>query len=201
MVDSIPKSHINKFDDWTNSEQNYNKAMNGEQVEDFQMFDFNASSYSSDLKDFAQAYIDKYDGNNDSSMSYSEFVDMCTNGQMSSFELGWAKFADSVCSFFGSTSEKYHEKAQMHDLMKTQFGTFSFDGNKNKINAGEFASVLYTADLDWDNYSQTGDIASSLDGNLDYMNYQGLAMITPEVEGYETLRDERKDFHDNFYAE
>ena len=201
MVNSIPSGHINKFDDWTNSEQNYDKAMNGEQVEDFQMFDFNASSYSSDLKNFAQAYIDKYDGNNDSSMNFSEFVKMCTNGETSGFELGWAKFADSVCSFFGSKSEKYHEKAQMYDLMKTQFGTFNFDGNENKINAGEFASVLYTADLDWDNYSQSGDVVSSLDGNLDYMNYQGLAMITPGIEGYETLRDERKYFHDNFYAQ
>ena len=83
MVNSISagiSSIINKFDDWTNSEENYNKSLNGEQVEDFQLFDLNLSSYSSDLKNFAQSYIDKYDADKDSSFNYSEFVNMCTNG-------------------------------------------------------------------------------------------------------------------------
>ena len=47
-----------EFDEWSGGDNNYNKAMNGEKVEDFKMFDFNPSSYSSDLKEFSQEYIE-----------------------------------------------------------------------------------------------------------------------------------------------
>ena len=205
MVNSISagiSSIVNKFDDWTNSEENYNKALNGEQVEDCQIFDLNLSTYSSDLKNFAQSYIDKYDSDKDASFNYSEFVNMCTNGAESA---GGLKFAKSVNNFLsnklGINIPSLQEKAALYDEMQTQFETFSFDKNADKINAGEFASVLYTADLDWDNYAQTGDVASSIDGKLNYNNYQGFSLITPGVDGYETLQGERQDFYDNFYAE
>ena len=41
------------FDNWSNSSENYNKASNGEKVEDFQLFKKDLSTYSSDLKKFA----------------------------------------------------------------------------------------------------------------------------------------------------
>ncbi len=203
MVNGIPagiNSIINKFDDWTNSEDNFNKSMNGEQVEEFQMFDLNLSSYSSDLKSFAQSYIDKYDEDKDASFNYSEFVNMCTNGAQSAGGLKFAKSVNNFLSGLGINIPSLQEKAALHDEMQTQFGTFSFDSDAEKINAGEFASVLYTADLDWNNYAQTLDVASSIDGKLDYNNYQGFSLITPGVDGYETLQGERQDFYDNFYG-
>lgn len=204
MVSSVPSgiaSIINKFDDWTNSKENADKLINGEQVEDFQMFDLNLSSYSSDIKDFAQGYIDKYDKDKDSSFNYSEFVNMCTNGAHSAGGLKFAKVVnDALMGVFGKSFASLQEKAALHDEMQTQFSAFSFDGDAEKINAGEFASVLYTADLDFENYAATGDVASSIDGKLSYEYYQGLAMITPGVDGYETLQSERQDFFDNFYA-
>lgn len=191
---------INKFDDWTNSKENADKLVNGEQVDGFQMFDLNLSTYSSDIKGFAQEYINKYDKDEDSSFNYSEFVDMCTNGVESAGGLKFAKFMnDALMGIFGKSFTSLQEKAALHDEMQIQFGTFSFDEDSTKISAGEFASVLYTADLDLNNYAATGDVASSVDGNLSYENYQGLAMITPGVEGYETLQYERQDFYDTFY--
>ena len=191
---------INKFDDWTNSKENSEKLVNGEQVEGFQMFDLNLSTYSSDIKGFAQGYINKYDRDDDSSFNYSEFVDMCTNGAESAGGLKFAKVVnDALMGIFGKSFASLQEKALLHDEMQTQFGTFSFDDDSEKISAGEFASVLYTADLDLNNYAATGDVASSIDGNLSYESYQGLAMITPGVDGYETLQYERQDFHDTFY--
>ena len=191
---------INKFDDWTNSKENADKLVNGEQVDGFQMFDLNLSTYSNDIKGFAQEYINKYDKDEDSSFNYSEFVDMCTNGVESAGGLKFAKFMnDALMGIFGKSFTSLQEKAALHDEMQIQFGTFSFDEDSTKISAGEFASVLYTADLDLNNYAATGDVASSVDGNLSYENYQGLAMITPGVEGYETLQYERQDFHDTFY--
>lgn len=191
---------INKFDDWTNSKENADKLVNGEQVDGFQMFDLNLSTYSNDIKGFAQEYINKYDKDEDSSFNYSEFVDMCTNGVESAGGLKFAKFMnDALMGIFGKSFTSLQEKAALHDEMQIQFGTFSFDEDSTKISAGEFASVLYTADLDLNNYAATGDVASSVDGNLSYENYQGLAMITPGVEGYETLQYERQDFYDTFY--
>lgn len=192
---------INKFDDWTNSKENADKLINGEQVEEFQMFDLNLSTYSSDIKDFAQGYIDKYDKDDDSSFDYSEFVNMCTNGAESAGGLKFAKFInEALMGIFGKSFTSLQEKAALHDEMQTQFGTFSFDDDSNKISSGEFASVLYTADLDFNNYVATGDVASSIDGSLSYENYQGLAMITPGVDGYDILQSERQDFFNNFYA-
>lgn len=199
-ISSAISSIVDKFDNWTNSEENYNKSLNGEKVDDFQLFDLNLSTYSSDMKGFSQSYIDKYDKDSSSTLNYSEFVDMCSNGQESASNLKFAKFVnDFIKGFNGKGIESLQYKSDLYDMYQTQFSTFNFDGNDKDINAGEFASVLYTSDLDWENYANTLDVASSIDGKLNYNNYQGFALITPGVDGYETLQGERQEFYDNFY--
>ena len=198
--DSAATTRINNFDDWTNSEENYNKTLNGEKVEDFKMFDFDVSTYSSDLKEFSQEYIDKYDADNDKNWNYSEFVNMATNSKESAAGLFLGKVANSVLSFFGIKNNKTQEKAQMYDMFKEQFSTFSFDDNAKKINSGELASVLYSSDLDLENYAQTGDVASSIDGQLNYANYQTFPLLGIESDSYKVIQGERADFYDAFYG-
>ena len=68
------------FNNWTNSSENYEKTFQkGQEVEEFQMFEFNASTYSSDLKDFAQEYIDSFDKDGDGSWNKDEFISMALN--------------------------------------------------------------------------------------------------------------------------
>lgn len=201
VSDTSTSTRINNFDNWTNSQENYEKSLNGEKVEDFKMFDFDSSSYSSDLKEFSQEYIDKYDKNKDENWNYSEFVDMATNSQESALGLFCGKVANSVLNFFGIKNEKTQLKSDMYDLFKEQFSTFSFDDNAKKINAGEVASVLYSSDLDLQNYAATGNISSSIDGKLDYNNYQSFPLLGVESDSYKVIQTERSDFYNYFYGE
>ena len=270
-------SKIEKFNEWTNSSENYAKNQNGEKVEDFEMFNFNASTYSSDIKGFSQEYINKYDADQDKNWNYSEFVDMATEGKengdllsvadqlyslhkdayeenvIGKFDkdgdkgLNFFEFLDSqnffsfkgfgIKKFFqlknafegintqkepenkkqvldadelllattpdieGIDTETLKQQSDLHKEMKKQFETFNFDSNAESINAGEVASVLYSSDLDLENYAATGDIASSVDGKLDYINYQTFPMFEKGSDGYNTIQRERSDFYNNFYAE
>lgn len=172
-------SLVDKFDEWTNSEENFNKSNSGENVDDFQMFELNLSSYSSDLKDFAQEYLNKYDTNGDGEWNKEEFVSMASANQ--------------------EISEEF--KAEYEALYDQLFSDLNLDDNKDTINAGEFASYLYAADMDWDNYSSTLDVASSIDGKLDYNNYQALSSLEPGSSAHAKLQAEKQDFYNNFYAE
>lgn len=63
-------SQADEFNAWTT---NPDTDVNGN-VEDFSMFNFNASTYSKDLKDFAQKYIDKFDKDGDGELNQDEFT-------------------------------------------------------------------------------------------------------------------------------
>ena len=167
-----------QFDNWTNNEANYEKALNGEKVEEFKMFDFNASTYSSDLKQFAQDYIDLYDSNGDGKWDKDEFVKMA---------IGEAEIPEGMESAYA-------------EFFAESFKALNLDDDEESINAGEFATMLYAADMDWNNYAQTGNIAASLDGKADYAQYQGFSSMVEGDPSYDILRSERKDFYDAFYA-
>ena len=172
------KSRADEFDEWTNSEKNYNDFLEYKPVDEFEMFDFDASSYSKDLKNFAQEYLNKYDADNDGVMNKSEFTKMASGGMEIPKEL----------------------EAEYNALYDVLFDNLNLDEKKNEINAGEFASFLYMADLDLDNYAKTLDVASSLDGKLDYGQYQALSSLLPGDKGFDILQSEKQDFYNNFYA-
>ena len=75
------------------------------------------------------------------------------------------------------------------------------DKEADSINAGEFATMLYAADMDWNNYAKTKDVVSSLDGKVNYDQYQGFSSMIEGDKQYETLKKEREDFYNTFYAE
>ncbi len=139
-----------KFDNWTNSEENYNKAVNGEKVEDFQIFDFNPSSYSKDIKEFAQEYIDLYDTDGDGKWDKDEFTRM---------SLGGAEIPEGM-------------EDQFNELFSKLFDALNLDDDKDSINAGEFASALFIADAD----AETGDP----DGKINYNDYSNLGALTQD---------------------
>lgn len=102
---------INKFEEWTSGDKNYNKFLNEEKVEDFQMFEFEGSSYIGDLKDFSQEWIDKYDADEDKNLNYNEFVSLANDGQIE---------ADTL-----STADKMY-----NDLQEENGSSYDKDGDK-----------------------------------------------------------------------
>ena len=173
------KTRVDEFDDWTNGEENYQAVIAGEEIEEFQMFDLDLSTYSTDLKEVAQEYIDKYDEDGDGSWNIQEFINMATAG--------------------AGIEEEY--KDEYETLYNQLFEDLNIDEKAEAISAAEFASFLYTADVDWDNFHETGgDVASSIDGKLDYMNYQSFSSLEPGTEQYDNLQYQKKAFFDNFYA-
>ena len=172
------------FDNWTNSADNYNKSINGEQVEEFSMFKAdNLDNYSKDLKNFSQEYINMWDSDGDGAWSRDEFVMMATAGE-------------------GVPSDAPAELAQQYnELFDQLYDNLNLDDNKDSISAGEFASYLYASDMDWAKYAETGDVSAAIDGKLDYVAYQGLSSLMPGDEGFEKLQSEKADFYNFFYAE
>ena len=172
------------FDNWTNSSDNYNKALEGEQVEEFSMFDSkNLGTYSSDLKQFSQEYIDMWDADGDGSWSKEEFITMSTAGE-------------GIPETIPEETQKAY--AELFDAL---YENLNLDNNKESISASEFASYLYAADMDWEKYAETGSVADSVDGKLDYVAYQGLSSIMEGDAGYEQLQAEKADFYNYFYKD
>lgn len=172
------------FDAWTNSADNYNKALVGEQVEEFSMFDCQSlGTYSSDLKQFAQDYINMWDADGDGHWNIDEFITMSTGGE------GIPE------NFSAEMKNSYNE------LFNALFANLNLDDKKDSISAGEFASYLYAADMDWGKYAETGSVAASIDGKLNYNNYQGLSSIMEGDSAYEFLQSEMADFYNYYYAD
>lgn len=167
-------SRADNFDIWTVNDTNYEKVVdgNGVSIEEFEMFDFDAPNYSKDLKEFAQEYINKYDSNNDGNWNYDEFTNMSTGG-------------------YGIDQE---DTALYEEL----FNNLNLDDDKQSVSAEEFASFLYVADLDLDKYIETGEVASSLDGKVNYLNYQFLP--DPSLNMIDWVQSEKQSFYDNFYV-
>ncbi len=260
------------FDNWANSAENYNKSISNEEVEDFSMFeDFDLGSYSSDLNEFSQDYIDLYDEDKDGSWNYEEFAEMALGGtadldtiqsQADLYNGLKTYYQDSVIAQYdddgnGTLSEaEFYEaigvstdglsnseleslretftafnvdedgdaaelsaeeillaanpdyigaltelktSSEINDLLETSFNDLNINDEDQVIDSQEYASFLYTADLDWDIYGETGSAASSVDGVLDYNQFNSTSSIDPSSEYGQDLRNERIDFYNYYY--
>ncbi len=86
-------------------------------------------------------------------------------------------------------------------MFNTQYSELDLD-NDGQVSSGEFATMLYASDVDWDNFKATGgDVASSIDGKLDWENYQAYSSLDPSTEQGQNLKMQRLAFFDNFYAQ
>lgn len=253
------------FDAWSNSEA---------AQDEFTMFNLDLSTYSKDLNEFAQSYIDSYDSDGDSNMSFEEFVQMASNGEQNPQLLATAnelyniyksvyeneiipandkdedgslnldeymtalgydpntideQTKNEVEEFFNSLntdntqgnenqllsadellvglnpelngidSKVLQNQSEAFNMFNAQYSELDIDGD-GQVSSEEWATMLYASDLDWENYAQTGDIASSVDGKLNWNNYQAMPSIVQGKEGYDVLRQEKLEFFNNFYA-
>jgi hypothetical protein len=134
------------------------------------------------MKAFSQEYIDLYDENKDGVWDFNEFSTMATGGQ----EIPPAL------------------KADYEALHKTLFDDLNLDKNTNEINAGELASMFMMGDLDMNAYAEYGISSDSLDGKIDYGQYQAVSSAVAMDSGENVAKwskQERQDFYEYFYAE
>ncbi len=165
-----------ELNNW-NSDETLDKYLAGETVEDFEMFDASdKSQYLSNIKQFAQEYIDKYDSNGDGVWSEDEFATMAH---------------DNV------EGEVTDEHLALYSQL---FNDFQMDEESDNINAGEFASQLMMGDLDWESFAAGADAMDVLDGKLDFYNYNSVA-ADPFNETYQSELAIRTKFYDAFFAE
>lgn len=166
-----------EFTNW-NSEENGNRFLAGEQVDDFKMFDFQASSYSKDLKGFAEEYIDLYDADKDGQWNSDEFYEMATDGANIPEEL----------------------EAEAKEMFKSLMGNLNLDGDAENITAEEFAAELFAGDLDLEKFAETdGSLVDSLDGKVNFYQYNANADPTDPNHSY--IQDLKADFFKHFYGD
>lgn len=72
-------TYTNDIDDWDNDE-NITKLSTSTSDISFKMFEYDKSTYVSDLTQFAQSHLDKYDNDKDKSLNSDEFTSMLTQG-------------------------------------------------------------------------------------------------------------------------
>ena len=167
-------SNVEAFDNWSNSQDNYNKFLSGEQIEDFQILDYNSlgnssdekiSGYKKEINQFAQNYINQYDINNDGKLSLDEFENMQ---------------AQSYREIFGEELDLTSNDVSQG--LKQQFNALnSLDNDSSSISSQEFAAFLGVAD------TQDG----LTDGIISYTNFN----TVPMQNGYETaLKNHYKEF-------
>lgn len=150
-----------ELDKWANSSENYNSFINGEQVEDFQLFDYNSlgnnrneriEGYKQELDVFSQEYLNQYDADGDSELSIDEFINMQT---------------DSYETIFGEEAD---------DALKTtfenQFNTLStINPNERYIDESTLKSILGVGqNTNIDSYMEKYD--SDGDGKLTFDDYK-----------------------------
>lgn len=160
------KIKAKNFDNWTNDPENEQKALANEDVSVFTMFNYNKDTYNQDLQNFAQEYINLYDKDGNKSWDKNEFITMATGGI--------------------DASQLDSETLKLFDQL---YDTLNLDNKKDEINAGEFASLLYTVDT----VDGTGE---STDGKLDYTMYQTLSGLAPGDSLYDAVLDVRKTYFD-----
>lgn len=267
---------INKEDEFDAWNQGYDIDENGN-VEDFSMFEFNPSTYSKDLKDFAQKYINKFDKDGDGELNQDEFTEMALDEytqtalgtdaeQLKSnydtvsklismyqdnvvskydkdndgvinkdefFELNdvdtskitdeerknWDEaferfnisapeeddntisareimYNDSLNTSLKDKINTINTKYSMYKSIESNFNELNIDGKKENatISAKEFASMLYTTDVDWDSYSQDPEreAGNHIDGKINFINYNSLP-------GKENFEEQMKYFYNQFY--
>lgn len=183
-----------QFDNWTNNEQNYKKAINGEKVEQFEVVDMEGDKpYNQALKDFAQEYIDLYDKNDDGVWNFDEFMEMSC-GELINQEM---EFYKEFCNEEQLEAVRKDLTNLLAPSNKMYFDILNLDDKKDEINAGEFATMLLMGDLDLEKYEEYGISSDSVDGKIDYTQYQVIGGDTTT----KWIQNERKDFYDYFYAD
>lgn len=156
------KDLAQKFDDWTNTEPEYYEDKDGnyhlKDVDDFKMFDFNAGTYSKDVKDFAQKYIDKFDENKDGVWNKEEFKKMSgiTDDDLADTAYGSIRFddnKDNITAEEFATSlivsdidfDQYDKNGGVIDSTtldgKVNFNTYSSLGDKDGVNFETYSSI------------------------------------------------------------
>lgn len=160
------------FENWTNSPENYNKAIvENKKVEEFKMFDFQPSTYSSDLKEFAQDYIDLHDKDGDRNWDRDEFISMA----LAQDDISLLK---DTHYFIGELTKYYEQIMEADDLnkdnswSKDEFLNYYFnalDIDRSKLSAEE----LQGWNVAFDNFNKL-----NLDNDPDHLSAAELAIAS-----------------------
>lgn len=188
--DATEKTKADELQEW-NSYDNAIKYSNGEEIEEFQMFDalgenMSDKEYFAALQSFSQSFIDKYDSNDDGLMDETEFEMMATD------ELGVEEYAkqitqkevDFMKSMNGNQfeipedliNESITQTAQMlPEQNKTLFAAMQFDDDATTISSSEFAAQFLYADM-----NENGNV----DGKINFLNYNTFTDLSKEDREY-----------------
>ena len=162
------------------------KTMAGQAVDDFQMFNFDASTYSSDLLAFSQQNIAQYDEDQDGEWNFEEFYAMAIDG----IEI----------------------PEGMEDVYKGMFqyifDNMQFDDESKTITAQEYAVQLFAGDVDMKSFMESisgqensselfSKLASCLDGAINFLQYQQKDDFGYEY--YDQLKQLQSIFYTSFY--
>lgn len=190
-----------KLDAWSNSSQNYQEYIGGNQVEDFSIFDYQSlgdtpevrgKAYGEQVQYFAQDYLNQYDTDADGEMNYSEFVDMQQKAEIEAFgESAPTEITEEDKSLLDGTMsglKSFLNKAltvlKVNENYQTQFEQLSTLDSEDSttISAQEYGAFIGVAD---------GQDDKGIDGNITYENFQ----TAPMQEGYdEALKNYYNDF-------
>ncbi len=154
---------VDEFEKW-NSTKNAEKYLQGEQIEDFQMFDFENGDYEeyfSKLKDFSQEYINKYDKDGDKSLSKEEFIELGMSGI--DFD---KEYVESLGYEYSEETAKMLEDNQK-SILSILYKGFNMNDQEG-IQADELASQFLVADF-------YDDPDGRPDGKINFETYNSFA--------------------------
>ena len=191
------KTKADELQEW-NSYDNAIKASEGENIEEFEMFDAKGQNMSTEeyfkaLAGFSQSVVDKYDVSGDGKMDEQEFGYMMTDGL--EIEEYSTQTAAKEAAYLNSLGYEANEAemasglvASLPGLIKTIFAGFQMDDDNKTIGANELASQFLAADL---------DANGNVDGKLDFGVYNSYA-ADPFSATYQYEVEDRKYMYDNF---
>lgn len=198
VADDVPeKTKADELQEW-NSYDNAIKASEGENIEEFEMFDAKGQNMSTEeyfkaLAGFSQSVVDKYDVSGDGKMDEQEFGYMMTDGL--EIEEYSTQTAAKEAAYMNSLGYEANEAemasglvASLPGLIKTIFAGFQMDDDNKTIGANELASQFLAADL---------DANGNVDGKLDFGVYNSYA-ADPFSATYQYEVEDRKYMYDNF---
>lgn len=198
VADDVPeKTKADELQEW-NSYDNAIKASEGENIEEFEMFDAKGQNMSTEeyfkaLAGFSQSVVDKYDVSGDGKMDEQEFGYMMTDGL--EIEEYSTQTAAKEAAYLNSLGYEANEAemasglvASLPGMIKTLFAGFQMDDDDKTIGANELASQFLAADI---------DAEGNVDGKLDFGVYNSYA-ADPYSETYQLEVEDRKYMYDNF---
>lgn len=164
---SISQRAVN-FDNWTNSAENYQTTfVEGKKVEEYKMFDFEASTYSTDLKEFAQDYINLYDKDDDGKWDRNEFISMALNQEDISSLKENHHLVKSLINIYDEMIAP--NDADKDGVLSKEELLNYLDVDKNKLSADELQ--------EWDEVFEAYN-ALDLDNDKEHINAAELAIVS-----------------------